>query len=229
MTASPYSPEIIERGNRLKQLLKMGILSNKVFCKKYDIGLSTLNQWIHGHMSGLTKQGAKKIADAMYNEGVECDLQWLIHGLETPPKHLVKAKPSPKEIPLPLPETSSDITTTTDELILIQHEIELYRKLHNYNIITYVVQDITMEPALYMGDIVAGIPVTSPDNIKQCINEICIVRTDQNLLLCRKLLTSTKGNGYKLESLNQMAHTNLPDLSNVNVTLAAKVSRIWRS
>ena len=70
-----------ERGRRLKLLRSMTGLPRKALEQKYHISASTIQSWEDAKAGGLTEKGAKRVIQVFHKEGIQCSLNWLLHGL----------------------------------------------------------------------------------------------------------------------------------------------------
>ena len=208
------------RGLRLVTLRKTTRLSIKALCEKYNIGYSTLRQWEHARVSGLSKKGAKKIIDAVAKEGVRCSLSWLLHGIGQPPMQIDAKRPFE-----PYPEDLEEPEEIISEELHIRQEMEFFRSLHQDHLILEIYDD-GMLPHYQQGDCVAGIS-HSGDQIQEVMNLNCIIETDDYQLFCRRLTPGEYKNTYNLYCLNPNTSAMPVIQTDVIVLRAAPISRLW--
>ena len=212
-TNDPSGPQ--QRARRLHILREMTGLSRDKFQQRYGIARGTLQNWESARFGGLTVKGAKTILIALQAEGIQADLQWLLHGIG----------------PAPCITQASGITQT-DHLIdmpeefvkKIAEELITFRQHHSEEVIEYVVPDNSMEPLFGASNYVAGVR-RYRDQIEQVVGLNCIVQTREHGTLLRHVKQGEEINCYHLYCLNIHGQAVRPCLYNVQLISAAPV--IW--
>lgn len=185
-------------GERLRRArILAGISTRREFEQKYQISANTLQGWEQGK-NPLSKKGAKRIVEALKNEGLICSLEWLMQGHGVPPRAFEMSKT----------ELSStfDLENMLNQMQLneeqaIYQELQAF-KTHNPNPIIITISDDTMEPHYRMGDYVAGIRLTKPADIQKHLGEPCIVELSDHTILARHLHADLESGTYTLSCTN---------------------------
>ena len=209
------------RAMRLKSLREMTGLSRDMFKKRYGIARGTLQNWETARFGGLTIKGAKIILRAFQAEGVQCSIEWLLHGVGSGPQF------------------SDQITHTfgtyhqqsnaahqqqyDKEIGIIAQEL-LYFRQNNTDAIDFVMNDDAMEPYYMLGYYVAGIRRYNAE-IEHAVGSHCIVQTADYGTTVRLLKLGDEIGTYHLFALNMDATVNRPIIYNADVISAAPV--IW--
>ncbi len=196
-----------KRAQRIRYLRNALRYSLAKFGKKHGIAPSSLRDW-ESTNAGLTASGALKLVTAFQAEGLDCTLEWLIHGRGEDP--LLKAKTKREEATVPA----------------LNQEISLLHKLHP-NSVDAMVSDEGMEPALSKGDYVAGIRCFGED-VHKLIGSNCIVQIQGGQLIVRKLMAGTQVNRYHLMAINSKVVPE-PVMKNVEIFSAARIFWIRKS
>lgn len=183
------------KGRRLQHLRNLTKLSRQDFSKRYGFNSRTLKSWELGDYKGIPESSAAKILIAYLQEGIQCRLEWLMDGSGEPP--ILSQK---KQIP---------------------RELETFRK-NNAKGVDLLINDDAMQPYFYPRDYVAGIKRMDHE-IQNLVGLNCIIETDDNQILLRRLEMGTQKNHYNLTCLNP--DTNVSSLQNIKVKSAAQV--IW--
>lgn len=204
-----------DQAKRLKLLRKISGLTITQLSTKYTISESTIKYWESESGGKLSKKGAHKIIDAMRQEGIQCNLNWLLQGVGPYPQLLDIRHGTP----LPL---NSNIS----EEMEINREIDFFCQ-QNRNAITVALIDDSLEPLYLMHDTVGGILLVE-NAIKQVIGKICIVKTKDNQTLVKKVLPGSTQEVYNLFSINPHSSINPPILTDIEIISAAPISRIWK-
>jgi len=208
-----------ERGIRMATARKMAGVTLKDLGKKYGFGYSTLRQWEHGKIGGLTNKGAKKLIEALKNEGVISNLAWLMHGTGPNPFY-EQAIESGGGIP------TDQSTALIAEQRIISQEINYFQSL-NPTAVTLMINDDAMEPLFRRGDQVGG--ATVPEDQRHLIlHEPCIIATSDNMTLCRIVSPGSELALYDLFCTNSKTHAKPTCLNDVELLYAAPVTRLWR-
>lgn len=208
------------KGEHFKLARKMANLTMEQLADKYHFGLSTIKMWEnpkpHLTKKGLTKKGALKFVDAIYQEGILCDLSWLLGHSGFPPRFVIQ-----EEKPKYLRSASNEMPE-----ISLDKEIILFSQL-NPQAITITLNDDGMAPYYSEGDTVGGIR-SYENNIEKNVNKICIVELEDGRKLCRQLSKSQKLGYYNLHCINLMTTVEEPQQYNVKLISAAHIIRLWR-
>jgi HTH-type transcriptional regulator, cell division transcriptional repressor len=211
------SPEA--RAERLKRLRNMANLTRKQLCEKSGVNINTYIGYEVARYGGLTRWGAEKIINQLAREGVQCNLNWLMHNVGSGPVVSVDYKEILEAIPL-----LQEPTTFDREEELIVEELLLFRRQYK-QAIDYIVDDDAMLPYYVLGEYLAGIKHYK-ESIKSAIEQDCIVQTREGKTLFRRLHQGNEPNLYTLSCLNPQTTVPLPILHNIELVSAAPV--VWR-
>lgn len=181
------------KGERLQHLRNLTRLSRDEFCKHHNFNPRTLKSWELGDYKGIPKSTAARVLLAYLKEGVQCDLEWLMEGINIAPNLEQKQQ--------------------------IERELEMFR-FHNGNSVDLLISDNSMEPYFHAGDYVAGIKYTDQEIEKLCGSN-CIIGTDDGQILLRRLEAGSKKQHYNLNCLNQNSETQ--NLADNKIKFAAQV------
>lgn len=209
-----------ERGRRLKLLRSMTGLSRKALEQNYHISASTIQSWEDAKAGGLTEKGAKRVIQVFHKEGIQCTLNWLLHGLGPRPQPSsrvfegegVEGEGSPAAIAAP----------TEDRAIV--NELLAFRQNNPKNPVEFVVADNGMSPFYTGGDYIAGKRRFSP-NFDDVIGKDCIVETKENEIIFRRVRPGSKPGLFNLICLNLETDVKEPVLYDRTLISAAPV--IW--
>lgn len=209
-----------ERGKRLRLVRKMSGLTLDKLSTKYNFGISTIKYWECAKNQGLSSKGAKKIVAAMQSEGVQCSYMWLMHGVGLPPLFLdIHYHQKIENV------TNIDQTVYEEEKS-IEHEIKLFcEKIADA--ITLTIFDDGMEPFYSVNDGVGGKRLYGKDLVN-VVGKDCIIETDDNQILCRRVVQGSSAESFNLCCINPNTFANPPHLYGVKLLSAAPISRIWR-
>ena len=183
-------------GERLRRArILAGISTRREFQEKYHISANTLQGWEQGK-NPLSKKGAKRIVEALKNEGLICSLEWLINGQGVPPRAFEKGEVL----------NEADLGNMLSQMHL-QEEQAIYQelqafKLNNPNAIIISLSDDAMEPQFRAGDYVAGVRFTKPEDIEKYLGEPCIVELADHTILVRHLHCNDNTDNYTLSCTN---------------------------
>jgi len=207
-------------GERLRRArILAGISTRREFEEKYQISANTLQGWEQGK-NPLSKKGAKRIVEALKNEGLICSLDWLISGHGVPPR----AFEINKEIP-----AQTDLQNMLAQMHL-QEEQAIYQELqtfktHNTNPIIITISDDTMEPQFHQGDYVAGTRLYKSEDIQKYLGEPCIVELTDHTILARHLHADNKPGFYTLSCTNHRSKQGPLTITNAQIISAAPI--LW--
>ncbi|MGD9153174.1 MAG: hypothetical protein PVG30_05930 [Gammaproteobacteria bacterium] len=163
------------KGHRMQHLRNLTGLSRQEFCDKHKINRRTLKSWELGDYKGIPKNSAIKVLATYFEEGVQCELQWLMHGTGQPPTLTQKKQ--------------------------IEKEIEMFKQ-NNPDYIILLINDSSMEPYFYPKDYVAGVKRKGKD-IQNLIGLNCIIETTDEQVLLRHLEAGSKKDHYTISCANQ--------------------------
>jgi len=208
------------RGKRLRLVRKMSNLNLNDLANKYNFGISTIKYWECGKNQGLSSKGAKKIIQAIQNEGVQCSYAWLMDGIGLPPQFIGVCLSNKAKQP------ESNGLSTYEEEMSIDQEIALFCKSIS-DTITLNIFDDGMEPIYCYNDSIGGKRIYDKD-LHSAINKDCIIETEDNQILCRRIAQGDSKNSFNLYCINSSTKANPPNMYNVKLLSAAPVSRIWK-
>lgn len=110
-----------QQGERIRQLRKVTHLSRRAFSLKHNLSPGTLQNCEDGRYKSLSKKVALKLIKAFQDEGINCQLEWLLAGTGLEPLHRFK-----------LTNQISPPRETANNINLLQQTIE-NEKLHKIN------------------------------------------------------------------------------------------------
>ena len=207
-----------ERGNRLKMLISMSGLEIIDFADLSGTGVSTLRNWINGRASGLSEKGAKKVVNFVLQKGINCNLSWLLHGVGPLPRFDQTARGEIRD--------SDPFLSVESNYKKLTLETKMF--LDNYpNSISTVLEDDSMEPFYKVSEHLGGI-LLEGDKIKDAIGKDCIIVTEEDGILVRRLAKGEKDGIYTLFCLNPGTTVFPPVITGVRLKGVAPILRIWR-
>lgn len=201
------------RAERLKRLRNLANLTRKDLCEPANINVLTYKGWELGRYGGLPKDGARAVIERLRSDGVECNLEWLLHEVGEAPK-IIFDKFEDKS------NNHLNQSSLRDHEFIID-ELLLFRK-HFINCVDYKVMDDGMMPQYAIGDVVAGIPIHLDDVMKYDIQN-CIVQLATGELILRNLRIDKNSNQLRLLCLNPETTVVEPVLFNPEITTLATV------
>jgi len=74
-----------EQGLRIQELRKLAHLTRRSFGLRHNISPATLQNWENGKGKGLTTKAAARLISAIRNEGIDCNITWLMTGKSQKP------------------------------------------------------------------------------------------------------------------------------------------------
>ncbi len=211
------SPEA--RGERVKRLRNLSNLSRQEMCEGNDLNVNTLKGWEIGRYGGLTVKGADKLLQRVAQEGVICNMDWLLYEIGSGPSinsDYIKTK---EFVNLDNTELQANFTK---EDKYIAEELMLFRS-HYKHTVDLIINDDGMLPIYQAGDYVAGVPYFQ-EKIANLIGENCIVQTASGHLLVRQLRKGNHENAYNLICINTATSVEQPVMYNVNIISAAPIT-----
>ncbi len=205
------------RAQRIRRLRGMMDLSRREFAIRYGIPARTLQNWEDAKGNGLTEAGARKITGVFKAEGIHCTIEWLLHGVGSPPE-------------IPYIDYPSSISTQQEWLVkddaqiaLIMQELKLFQE-HYPHAIDFIVADDGMEPCFTINEYIAGNRRFQKD-IETIVSRDCIVQTAEGEKLLRQVKAGSIPGHYNLICTNINTTVAKPILYDVELISAAPV--IW--
>lgn len=195
-----------KKGKRLQQAREMVRFNRKDAAKIAEVSVHTYKGWEVGKYDGLPEKRAKKLLPALEAEGLECTLEWIMHGIGEKPKKIrgYQVETASKTLSV---KSASTKTNITDELKLFCQNCK--------NPLYLTLTDDAMSPQFMPGDIVAG-EIVPKRVYKNLIGAPCIIQLKTGKILLRQLQLSSEKGCYDLICSN--AETKLPFcLSNVEI------------
>lgn len=208
------------RAKRLTSLRGMTTLARKDFAEKCGILPGNFQNWEGPRYGGLTENGAKQIIRAVKVLGIQCTLEWLMHGIEPGPQITEQLYAQDRTLQL---EEIKKSYSTDEEPSLITEELLLFRK-HYPNTMDYTVNDDGMEPAYRIGEYVAG-NSRYHAHIEKVVGFDCIVKTMEGDVFLRHLKKGSEDGRYTLVCTNSKTSIAKPILYDVELFSAAPI--IW--
>ncbi len=209
-----------ERGKRLEMVISMSGLKVIEFAEMSKIGVSTLRNWINGRASGLSEKGARKVIGfVMQKRGINCQLPWLMNGVGPLPRFDQTQCSEVREL-------SADMSPEVRYKNLSQ-EVKAFLNCYP-NSISTVLEDDSMEPFYKVGEHLGGILLTS-DSFNEAIGKDCIVVTEEEGVLVRRLARGGEDGVYTLFCLNPDTHVFPPVVTGIKLKGVAPIYRVWRN
>ncbi|MFT3741113.1 MAG: hypothetical protein QM752_00245 [Gammaproteobacteria bacterium] len=190
------TPEV--RAARLRRLRNMANLSRKDLCDKAGININTYIGYEVARYGGLTRWGAEKVVACAVKEGVHCTYNWLMFNIGEPPSVRIGY-----ELTVTFDQSSGQLITPDQENTFIVQEILLFKRQHS-GAIDYIVPDDAMSPDYQLSDVVAGIQKSK--EFSSCLGQDCIVQTNEDEILLRKLYPGKRKGHYSLIATNPKTH-----------------------
>lgn len=209
-----------ERGRRLKLLRNMTDLSRKALEQKYHISASTIQSWEDAKAGGLTEKGAKRVIQVFHKEGIQCTLNWLLHGLgqrPQPSSRVFEGEEGEGAVSMaPVDEPNEDRA--------IVNELLAFRQNNPKNPVEFIVADNGMGPFYSVGDYIAG-KRRFDNQLESVVGLDCIIETKENEILFRRVRPGSKPGTFNLICLNLETDVKNPVLYDRELISAAPV--IW--
>ncbi|MCX7125802.1 MAG: helix-turn-helix transcriptional regulator [Gammaproteobacteria bacterium] len=208
-------------GERLRRArILAGISTRREFEKKYQVSANTLQGWEQGK-NPLSKKGAKRILEALKNEGLICSLEWLIHGNGVPPRAF--------EMTHGDAPSKNDLDAFLGSMHL-QEEQAIYQelqafKINNANSIIITISDDAMEPQFRAGDYVGGVRLTRAEDIQLYSGQPCIVELADHTILPRYMHADIESGTYTLSCTNFQSKAAPLNVFNAKIISAAPI--LW--
>lgn len=211
-SSSRQTPQVVQRAKRLKRLREMTGLSRDKFQQRHGISRGTIQNWETARFGGLTLKGATAITQAVKTDGIQVDINWLMHGIGHPPSTSQKA-------------TSIDLDANhIDDMHAVQALVH-FRSLYE-DVMDTIVSDQLAFPWIQAGDLVAGIRA-HPSQYHQHLHQYCIVHTAEKGLLIRRL-GQTQQQTFFLATA-ELTESHEPVIYAPTIISLAPVAWIWRS
>lgn len=206
------------RADRLRRARNMANLSRKEICEAEGLNINTYKGWEIARYGGLPLDGAHKVIKRIADAGVICSADWLLHGKGSEPYVIPKPIKSDKR-------SKSKTTAQNDENII--QEIMLFQSHFKDAIYTKITDDALL-PKVKPGDYVAGVRYYATE-IEKCIDEDCILQTQDGQILVRQLKKGKDQNTYMLICTNLQTSVEMPVLYDVELESAAPILRIYKT
>ncbi len=128
-TSNPLSP-----GQRIVKLRRITRLSRRAFGEKHGISPGTLQNWEMDRYQTLTKKAVADLITAFQREGINCSVEWLLHGTGSQPSHhsLNTLIPTDKN---PLDELVVSQTKKNAEQIKLNEELYQATKAGRFSVV----------------------------------------------------------------------------------------------
>ena len=186
------------KGKRLKQVMKLARFDRKLGAEIAGVSFHTYKGWEVGKHGGLPEKKAQKLLTAITIEGVACSLEWLMHGIGDAPKRVRGYQIKEASAEYQNSVAKKPAKKTEDEHIKL--ELDLFRESYPSTLYTCVADD-GLAPTYLPGDLVAGEKIASR-NYKKAIGLPCIVQTNTDEILLRRLQYGTIKGRYTLACSN---------------------------
>lgn len=210
------------RAERLRRVRNMANLSREEMCQGEGLNINTYKGWEIARYGGLPSDGAEKTVLRVAKEGVVCTIDWLLHGVGIGP-YVV---PDYQKATHPQQPLEYDSTLLDYKKQPIYGEIKLFKKQFS-NAVIYEIEDDGLAPFYQPGEFVAGIP-RYKEQIKEILNQNCIVQTETGIFLARYLRAGEKPNTYTLACSNIQTSVKKMVLYDVPLLSAALIIRHYR-
>ena len=202
-----------EKARRLKQLRSITGLTAKELGERNHIPLATLKSWEAASKASLTEKGAHRIVDALQNEGVDCSVAWLLHGIGAQPRLATEKE---ERVLADLPRKEYIVARETE----IKHFYNTYK-----NAVIIEVEDDAMLPFYRPGDVVGGI--WQHDETLHFAKQHCLVKLKNETIICRKLIQGTVDQHIHLCATNMESNAHPLMIENIQMEFIAPVIRVW--
>jgi len=207
-------------GERLKRArLLAGINTRREFESKYHISANTLQGW-EQNKNPLSGKGAKRVVEALKNEGLICSTDWLLKGAGMPPRHYEMLNAGIRK---ELCDNLSIAEMNLREEEAIYAETQQFKNSSPNPIVLSVV-DNAMEPYFSIGDHVGGTKLP-PEELHPFLGRACIIELANDMILPRFLHQGTVEGCYTLTGSNPRTTAGTLSLQNVKVISAAPI--LW--
>lgn len=209
---------LITAGDRLRRArLLAGLHTRREFEHKHQISSNTLQGW-EQNKNPLSAKGARRIIEALKQEGLLCSVEWLLHGTGLPPRPFEMINAG---VNASLLENHAQLNLREEEAIYQESQTFKNQKA---NTIILNITDDAMEPYYGLGDYIGGVQIDNSE-ISQFIGKACIVELENNLILPRILQAGSHPNVYNLSSSNPKTSASLLNFYNVKIISIAPI--VW--
>lgn len=208
-------------GDRLRAIRSYTSKSRKDFATHSTISEHTLRAW-ENETSPLTLKGAKRITQALHNEGILCTVNWLLYGKGVSPLMSPPYSSSPSAKALQNISSLEEMLDIDDETSILK-EIALFQKNHKGSVI-FMITDDGMKPFFNIGDYVGGI-IVPPHKIDLLIGKPAIIKNEVGDTFVRLLLKGKKEGLYTLSCSNPLPNVEFPVLYDQKLNFVTKI--IW--
>lgn len=208
-------------GKRLKRArILAGLTTRREFEEKHRISANTLQGWEQGK-NPLSEKGARRVVEALKQEGLLCTVEWLIQGRGMPPRSFDMVNAGMSEAVRTDPSLA-DLNLREEENIY--RETQLFKE-QNPNSIVLTITDDAMEPYFSVGDYIGGVRVFDQD-IEKFFGQMCIIEFENNLILPRLLQKGSREKTFTASCTNPKTSAPPPlNLYDVKVISAAPI--LW--
>lgn len=214
-------PDLAEQRAKRIFFLRKKVLnqSRSTFAKRHKIPVGSIQNWEDIRFGGLTEQGAFRLIKAFRDEGIECNLDWLLYGRGNEPVIHTLVGTVPIDGASGLSFTRED---TPDDVALIE-ELKVFYKFHQNAVDAKIIED-ALAPCYLVGQHVAGEKLFNID-INKAIGMACIIQTQDGQQFIRQLEEGTNKGCYNLIATNPTTTAPEPIIANVKLFSAAPI--IW--
>lgn len=199
-----------ERGKRVKLSRSLIGITRKQMTEKYGISVNTIQSWENG-TNCLGQNGAAKLAEVFQKEGLNVTDEWLLCG------DLSHSQAS---------LTNNNILSMRSDIKVLE-EID-YFKNNNLNSVVTMVLDDGLLPIFDVGDYVGGVNVLGK-KIKDLVGEFCIITTDEEKILTRKILSHERDDVFVISCINPFTKMQEPHFFSCSIYAAAPITRHWHT
>jgi hypothetical protein len=197
--------ELNTSGKRTIFLRNLSGLTRKEFEIKYNIPIITLRSWESS--AHIKEKAAQRFLSAIQQEGIECDLNWIVFGSGP--------RPSINNF---LSKKINDVFSLGDCFDEeITEEIALLQKKYKNKFTSILINNDDNYPFLVIGDYIGGILV---DSLSDLDKNLYIIECDNNITLIRQIIPTQTKDKYHLKAYNQ--DIEFPILYN------QKIKKSWR-
>lgn len=179
-----------EKGLRLRQLRTFCGMDREEFAERYQLAALTLRDWELAVRNSIPLKKAEILADKLRKDDVVLNTLWLEHGIGCEPIRLHRERLRN------LSRDPEELNIQIDVEKQINDELTMFMLGHPETI-AHIIEDEAMAPFYHRGDIVAGIKC-GKQNILTCIGKDCIIVTEDNKILLRRV---QEGKNFKTFSL----------------------------
>ena len=209
--SNSHNPQGDARANRLRVLRKITGHSRKAFALSHGISQGTLQNWETARFGGLTEKGARTVLQALKEEGVSCEFEWLMYGIGSGPDMNTKFHH---------PHTEPKEKKLFDFQACREAQADVFQSMYT-STLKVNVEDDSMAPYHVEGQTVLG---KLQNNLLLCDNLICIVDTKEYGTLLRLVRLQSKRLQVHLYATNLYSKQKYLALNKVTINQIAPVS-----